>query len=1628
MSETKKHSHKHGESPKKKKLAFSLRGVKSDNIMFIGVFILLVATAFVLSQTSLFQNKQVIIIGKTKITKADLNQYSTDVSTYLKKHPSVDFGETTSQLATDDLVMNAAFKLEASKLNKPLTTNDMLAPVSTIYPTKQAQQQYLQKINSGPNFLKIRDENIAYETKFNGKLLTQKKLLIAEASFDTPYFNKAPSSKVGQLYTNELNQMNNNVLPMFQKNVSETNMAKSSAFDVVAFGKYIRNTDNYQQYFDKPVYSVSTLSNYIQGETNFNDISYTGYIRGKVGKLYGTDSKIATLKNVGDHTNVFASKTGSFMIIRLEGKTGGPYLSWNDFLNNYKHKYAQSIVNLHVSLSTNAIVDPLNAFVASITSIGQAKAYAYLSDCSQHVVTFSGISWDVDANTKISGTGTSFQEYRASSNGLCPGEVTGTAYGNAGDGYTIVDNCYGDEPTWAVNGFANPASFYPVYGGPYYSYNTGANEDNSVGGVRIAIRSDSKSTPSNGPLGDPNVYSGWPRWNPAFINDVGHVHIYFLYHDICTACNCPGQSACPQPPKPPTDNRMSPTCGGVTGFIWAPDGSWKAGDPPTGANNKLAGDDYDVIWDTGGGSGPVVQSGNISTSSTSNYGGGYTGGYSGSSIYGDASTAQTLFVEAYHYFFQSGKPPTKVYDLIGPSPSVQPPGFPVTSAGYTQYLNCRDDQPTASMTVYCGYVSITGLGDGNAPGAPVNFSLSITSGSASETISDTANGNINEAYDTNSLNGAPPGMNGFDVTLTVYDIAASDSGDASAGNLTVSGSASPCFTATCSVKIASNIPNTSSGGVAPDGDVIAGAPFVATVSITNTGLYLDSNLGGNPLGVTNQIIPGNDFPLYNATAANPSINTSLASAANSYASDFPAQSDVPPGYTLPLSINYTAPAFGLGTSYNMNFYTDYYGRFAVDTTGCSGTVKTYVPFTLKGIPTATPQDSTGAKTSDEDPSQYGFTTGVQSTAPVPVDGNSVSTAYHVLYPTVVQNVDSGPQTYNGPYTAAPAPPTLPSPVTTPIMNGAVPVVLPVHAGDKYETTIYLAYTTAYVGPGGPDDIVNADSPHTFKDNFFVVNKPFYKIYGNGALGGGNIANNPMGAANVEPVPILATWNNNYFAATPYDFGGGSEFANISTCYDTVCPSSTNPRDGGIFGLASYQHTIGDVSSPIATNFSNTTNNSGTVQFDQPKLGGKLGGTLTIPDEQGTLPTTGWSTLTPAQQANQTTSASYTASGNTVVGPMHFALGTSVSLVVTGDVYINGDITYDGSRTGAGSWTYDSTNKLFTVPSFVLKATGNIYIAPNVGELDGVYEAAPSSSNANGGGTIYTCGKSNGGSFIPVPEVNLYNSCNKQLSILGSFSAYSVHLMRTYGTLRDEKPTPGSPGTPGTPGTPAVPAVNVTNNGSSYTACGPISPGTTPCSIDKKSVYSYQEYGADYSFASVPARSGYSLTINYQNYQASGSNWPPPPGLKPPYTYSIEIDVNGSSVATPSLPANGSSYNLSLGSLPANPTITIKWLNNYWIAWNGNPNAFDPNFEINSLKLDAPAIPATPGTPGTPGTPPIPPASFNCTNNGGTTSPRSTCAAEVFDFSPENYLSYPNTQGGTQGAINAVNVYNLPPIL
>jgi|GEM_PF-1678759 len=127
----------------------------------------------------------------------------------------------------------------------------------------------------------------------------------------------------------------------------------------------------------------------------------------------------------------------------------------------------------------------------------------------------------------------------------------------------------------------------------------------------------------------------------------------------------------------------------------------------------------------------------------------------------------------------------------------------------------------------------------------------------------------------------------------------------------------------------------------------------------------------------------------------------------------------------------------------------------------------------------------------------------------------------------------------------------------------------------------------------------------------------------------------------------------------------------------------------------------------------------------------------------------------------------TINGFTGVGA-GIAKGNRIAIYVSGDAYITQDIKFKQST----SWASPDD-----VPSFYLVATGNIYIDPNVSQLDGVYVAQ---TGAAGSGTINTCAPG----FGAYSAATLYDNCTNQLTVNGAFVAQKVNLYRTFGSLRN----------------------------------------------------------------------------------------------------------------------------------------------------------------------------------------------------------------------------------------------------
>lgn len=340
------------------------------------------------------------------------------------------------------------------------------------------------------------------------------------------------------------------------------------------------------------------------------------------------------------------------------------------------------------------------------------------------------------------------------------------------------------------------------------------------------------------------------------------------------------------------------------------------------------------------------------------------------------------------------------------------------------------------------------------------------------------------------------------------------------------------------------------------------------------------------------------------------------------------------------------------------------------------------------------------------------------------------------------------------------------------LSGAV--VLPPQAGDQYCSYIHMQYGTGIIDENS--NIVSSGVPANFNPPNCkpIVNEPYFRVYGNNVSAGAVFT----GTCSTGEI---AGWNND--SGVYPGVGSGTQLSAIAT-------SGITGFGSGQFG-ASFG--VGAPVLPNGTNLTlantgpgiNVSTSPNAYPQDSPGMGGAYGYCLTVnPDtpapgsiaalSPGTITNSSIPT-TPSTSPSGDYVYDYTGGGTLYInGNLTINPGVHVTIYTAGNVRIGGNVSYQGD----GSWAINN------MPSFKIVTTkGNIYVDAGVHELDGIYEAQPSSSI---GGTIYTCDNSaNGGSgFGAMPSNQLFTKCNTQLTVFGSFIAQQVDLERTFGSLRD----------------------------------------------------------------------------------------------------------------------------------------------------------------------------------------------------------------------------------------------------
>ena len=398
-----------------------------------------------------------IVIGDTTITQEQIAKYTAALDENRSENPGIYYDTGSKEIAVSDLVTNAALKKEAKDNNLSLTTEEYQKlfelPVGITDATP-----YIDQIKSFNDFSTVavtQKENEALKAKLKDKIISTKKYLVSQITFDSPFFTEQKDPTVAKgLHEEAKSKLNNDFMPLYKAKAKPEAMGAIS--DVNQVDPTKPDTNNAEQYFQKMVTTSLFIDEYYGQEGFFNDVATDQYGVVKVENLKYTPPEFNSLKNVGDYTDMFASRTGNYMIVRLEDKQDRQYDNWDQFTDYYVNKYVPPKM-LSLQQTSKLISDVFYGAIDKLehSHFGVTQASAAVDCSSNHFVT-------INLNAKVYRPDGTFQgylnvPYSWSSTGQCP---TRSGTGTTPGGFQI--NCYNGRPTVTVTQQPNSSLYTPV--------------------------------------------------------------------------------------------------------------------------------------------------------------------------------------------------------------------------------------------------------------------------------------------------------------------------------------------------------------------------------------------------------------------------------------------------------------------------------------------------------------------------------------------------------------------------------------------------------------------------------------------------------------------------------------------------------------------------------------------------------------------------------------------------------------------------------------------------------------------------------------------------------------------------------------------------------------------------------------------------------------------------------------------------------------------------------------------------------------------------------------------------------------------------------------------------------------
>lgn len=335
-------------------------------------------------------------------------------------------------------------------------------------------------------------------------------------------------------------------------------------------------------------------------------------------------------------------------------------------------------------------------------------------------------------------------------------------------------------------------------------------------------------------------------------------------------------------------------------------------------------------------------------------------------------------------------------------------------------------------------------------------------------------------------------------------------------------------------------------------------------------------------------------------------------------------------------------------------------------------------------------------------------------------------------------------------------------------------------GDQICAQIVVAPRSGTMDAAG--NILTSDNTPRQATQCVTINAiPYARFYGNDVIAGAQFDNSYFNCGTAASNPQIYT----LAAGTgPRSVGSGSQYAAMST--------------GQITSFASA----------FLQNISISSSDNNTyLTFANSNVPGSWGGSSgdcpTIENFYNQMPTTNIlkssinniSSLNTYSNGGQINYLYVKPQSGTLTIDSSGQLNNPLYIYVNGNVDITKNILMNHSQSKINNYGQVQNN-----PVFRLIVQGNIYIdggSSPVTQLDGIYIAenkcdtraitSCQAFKAINGGLINTCGNSNNGTNDgSYPKATLYDNCNYQLYVTGSFIADRIKLDRTYSSINNSK--------------------------------------------------------------------------------------------------------------------------------------------------------------------------------------------------------------------------------------------------